>query len=402
MKNKDRTSNERSMDIGRRGFLIGATAVPLTLAVSGCTSDGATPPTTSSAKPSSSGSDAVSTMATLSTTRMLGDLEVSSIGLGTQTLHGQLYGPVSSREDMVALIRTAVDQGVTFFDSAEAYGPFECERILGEGLRSVRDQVVVSSKFGWNVDPESGRMLGGVNSQPDHIRTAVDGMLGRLETDHIDLLFQHRVDPAVPIEDVAGTVKDLIGEGKVRAFGLSEPGIETIRRAHAVQPLTAIQNEYSLLWRGVEADVLPLCEELGVGFVPFTPLGAGFTTGSINPYTTFAENDFRAMVPRNAPDSMTANMALVQVLTEWAVRKGATPAQVSLAWLLAQRPFIAPIFSTSRVAHLAENLGADDVTFSDEELAELTAAVDGITIQGARLPAGALAAVGVEAPLPAG
>ena len=402
MKNKDRTSSERPLDLGRRGFLIGATAVPLTLAVSACTPDGATPLTTPSASATPNGSGAVTTMATLSTTRMLGDLEVSSIGLGTQTMHGELYGPVSSREDMVALIRTAVDQGVTFFDSAEAYGPFECERILGEGLSPVRDQVVVSSKFGWNVDPDSGRMLGGVNSQPAHIRTAVDGMLGRLQTDHIDLLFQHRVDPAVPIEDVAGTVKDLISEGKVRGFGLSEPGIETIRRAHAEQPLTAIQNEYSLLWRGVEADVLPLCDELGIGFVPFTPLGAGFTTGTINPYTAFAENDFRANVPRNAPDAMAANMALVQVLNEWAVRTGSTPAQISLAWLLAQRPFIAPIFSTSRIAHLAENLGADDVTFSSGELAELTAAVDAITIQGARLPEGALAAIGVEAPLPVG
>jgi aryl-alcohol dehydrogenase-like predicted oxidoreductase len=400
MRNIDH-ADERPANRGRRGFLIGAAAVPLTMALAACTTEAATPPAPTRAA-GATGAGAVATMATLSGRRMLGDLEVSSIGLGTQTMHGELYGPVSSRDDMVALIRTAVDQGVTFFDSAEAYGPFECERILGEGLRSIRDQVVVASKFGWNVDPDTGQMLGGVNSQPDHIRTAVDGMLGRLQTDHIDLLYQHRVDPAVPIEDVAGTVKDLISEGKVRAFGLSEPGLETIRRAHAEQPLTAIQSEYSMLWRGPETDVLPLCDELGIGFVPFTPLGAGFTTGTINPYTTFSQGDFRSAVPRNAPAAMTANMALVQVLNDWAVRKGSTPAQISLAWLMAQRPTIVPIFSTTRVAHLAENLGADDVTFTAGELSELTDAVSAITIQGARLPAGALAAVGVEAPLPVG
>jgi aryl-alcohol dehydrogenase-like predicted oxidoreductase len=402
MKENGIPPEDRPANSGRRGFLFGAAAVPLTLALAACTPQVTPPSGVARGTGAPTGAGAVDAMARISGRRMLGKLEVSSVGLGTQTMHGELYGPVSSRDDMVALIRTAVDQGVTLFDSAEAYGPFECERILGEGLKSVRDQVVISSKFGWNVDPDSGQMLGGVNSQPDHIRTAVDGMLGRLQTDHIDLLFQHRVDPAVPIEDVAGTVKDLISEGKVRAFGLSEPGLETIRRAHAEQPLTAIQNEYSMLWRGPEAGLLALCDELGIGLVAFSPLGAGFTTGTINPYTTFAEGDFRAAVPRNATAAMTANMALVQLLSEWAVRKGSTPAQISLAWLLAKGPTIVPIFSATRVAHLAENLGADDVTFTEGELGELTAAVDGIAIQGARLPAGALAAVGVEAPLPAG
>ena len=402
MKQNGNTPEDRPADRGRRGFLIGAAAVPLTLALAACTTETSAPTGAARATSVPKGGGAVATMASLSGRRMLGELEVSSLGLGTQTMHGRLYGPVSSREDMVAMIRTAVDQGVTFFDSAEAYGPFECEQILGDGIKPVRDQVVVASKFGWNVDPDTGQMLGGVNSQPDHIRTAVDGMLGRLQTDHIDLLYQHRVDPAVPIEDVAGTVKDLISEGKVRAFGLSEPGLETVRRAHAVQPLTAVQNEYSMLWRGPEQGMLALCDELGIGFVAFTPLGAGFTTGAINPYTAFTQGDFRAAVPRNQPAAMTANMALVQVLSEWAVRKGATPAQISLAWLLAQAPTIVPIFSATRVAHLAENLGADDITFTAGELGEITAAVDGISIQSARLPAGALAAVGVEAPLPAG
>ena len=313
---------------------------------------------------------------------------------------GTLYGPVTSREDMVTLIRTAADQGVTFFDTAEAYGPFESERIVGEALEPIRDQVVVASKFGWNIDLATGERLGGVNSRPDNIRGAVEGMLARLRTDRIDLLYQHRVDPAVPIEDVAGTVRDLIDEGKVLHFGLSEAGPQTVRRAHAVQPLTAIQNEYSVLWRGPEAEILPLCAELGIGFVPWSPLGAGFTTGTISPFTRFAADDFRGAVPRNAPDAMAANMPLIQLLQDWAVRKGSTPAQISLAWLMAQQPWIVPIPSTTRTPHLIENLGSEEVSFSPDELRELNTAIASIPIQGDRLPAGALVATGIEAPLP--
>ena len=262
----------------------------------------------------------------------------------------------------------------------------------------MRDQVVIASKFGFDIDPQTGQRRGGPNSRPDHIRQAVDGMLQRLRTDRIDLLYQHRVDPTVPIEDVAGTVKDLIAQGKVAHFGLSEPGPQTIRRAHAVQPLTAIQNEYSMLWRGPENQILPLCEELGIGFVPWAPLGMGFTTGTITPYTRFAEGDFRAAVPRNSPENLAANMPLVQLIQDWAVRKGATPAQISLAWLMAQHPWIVPIPSTTRTAHLAENLGAEEVTFSDDELRELNTALAAITIHGERLQPAVLAQTGVEAP----
>ena len=311
---------------------------------------------------------------------------------------GKLYGPVSSRDDMVTLVRTAVDQGVTFFDTAEAYGPLESERIVGEALQPVRDQVVIATKFGFDFDPQTGQRRGGPNSQPDHIRRAVDAMLQRLRTDRVDLLYQHRVDPAVPIEDVAGTVKDLISQGKVFHFGLSEPGPETVRRAHAVQPLTAIQNEYSMLWRGPESTILPLCQELGIGFVPWAPLGMGFTTGTITPYTRFAEGDFRAAVPRNSRENLAANMPLVQLIQEWAVRKGATPAQISLAWLMAQRPWIVPIPSTTRTAHLAENLGAEEVTFSADDMRDLNAALAGIAIHGERLQPAVLAQTGVEAP----
>ncbi|MBV6760316.1 aldo/keto reductase [Rhodococcus opacus] len=340
----------------------------------------------------------VAAATTVTGRRTLGALDVSSIGLGCQTMPGKLYGPVSSRADMITLTRAAVDQGVTFFDTAEAYGPLESERIIGEALEPVRDQVVIATKFGFDFDPQSGERRGGPNSRPDHIRQVVDEMLQRLRTDRIDLLYQHRVDPTVPIEDVAGAVKDLIAEGKVLHFGLSEPGPETIRRAHAVQPLTAIQNEYSMLWRGPEDVILPLCEELGIGFVCWAPLGMGVTTGTINPYTRFTQGDFRAAVPRNAPDSLAANMPLVQLIQEWAVRKGATAAQISLAWLLAQRPWIVPIPSATRTAHLLENLGAEEVTFSDDELQELNSALAGITIHGDRLPPAILAQTGVEAP----
>lgn len=390
-------------DHNRRRFLIGAAGLATTPLIAGMASACSTssdsdggPPATPQAEPN----ETIMSTTTVTDRRTLGSLEVSSVGLGCQTMTGALYGPVSSRNNMLSLIRASVDQGVTFFDTAEAYGPFESERIVGEALQPVRDQVVIATKFGFDFDPDTGRRLGGANSRPEHIRVAVDGMLERLRTDHIDLLYQHRVDPNVPIEDVAGTVRELIEEGKVLHFGLSEPGIETIRRAHAVQPLTAIQNEYSMMWRGPEDEVLPLCEELGIGFVCWGPLGSGFTTGTINPFTRFADGDFRAGMPRNSPESLEANMPVVQLLNEWGVRKGATPSQISLAWLLAQRPWVVPIPSTTRVSHLLENLGTEEVTFSPDEFSELDSALRAIPIVGDRLPPPVLAATGVEAPLP--
>jgi aryl-alcohol dehydrogenase-like predicted oxidoreductase len=394
--------NGASTDLRRRGFLKGGAslaALPLVAGLAACTPNSEPAQAGGSRTGNTAGGTGrVSTATTATSRRTLGSLEVSSLGLGCQTMTGTLYGPVSSRQDMVDLVRTAADQGVTFFDTAEAYGPFESERILGEALQPVRDEVVIASKFGMDLDPATGERRGGLNSRPDHIRQAVDAMLQRLKTDRIELLYQHRVDPNVPIEDVAGTVKDLIAEGKVRHFGLSEPGIETIRRAHSVQPLAAIQNEYSMLWRGAEAEVLPVCEELGIGFVCWAPLGMGFTAGAINPSTRFAEGDFRAAVPRNTPKALTANMPLLHLLQDWAVRKGSTPAQISLAWLMAQRDWIVPIPSTTRLPHLLENLGAEEVTFSSDELRDLNSALSAITIQGDRLPSAALAMTGVEAP----
>ena len=386
---------------GRRRFLMGAAGVaaaPLIVGVAAACTPNERP---SDSVGSGAGDDAnpVTAATTVTGRRTIGALEVSSIALGCQTMPGKLYGPVSSRADMVTLTRTAVDQGITFFDTAEAYGPLESERIVGEALEPVRDQVVIATKFGFDIDPQTGERRGDPNSRPDHIRRVVDGMLQRLRTDRIDLLYQHRVDPTVPIEEVAGTVKDLISEGKVLHFGLSEPGPQTVRRAHAVQPLTAIQNEYSMLWRGPEAEILPLCDELGIGFVPWAPLGMGFTTGTINPATRFTEGDFRAAVPRFSPQAMAANMPLVQLISDWAVRKGATPAQISLAWLMAQQPWIVPIPSTTRTPHLLEDIGAEEITFSDDEIQELNTALAAITIHGDRLPPAALAMIGVEAPV---
>jgi len=330
--------------------------------------------------------------------RKLGQLEVSSVGLGCQDMTGTFYATAPRRPDMIALARAAHDRGVTFFDAAEAYGPLEVERILGEAVAPFRNQVVISSKFGWNIDPETGRMAGGLNSRPDHIRLAVDGMLKRLRTDRIDLLYQHRVDPTVPIEDVAGTVKDLIGQGKVLHFGLSEPGPQTLRRAHAVQRVTAVQNEYSMMARDPEADILPICAELGIGFVCWSPLAMAFLTGVIDQNTVLQQGDFRGMVPWFAPDNRAGNLALVAVVQDWARRKGATPAQIALAWLLAQKPWIVPIPGTTKMPHLVDNLSADAVRFTPEEIRELNAALARTPIHGARLPAGVLRLSGVEAP----
>lgn len=330
--------------------------------------------------------------------RKLGKLEVSSIGLGCMQMGGPVYGEPAERAAMIALARRAVDLGVTFFDTAEAYGPFTSEDILGEALQGVRDKVVLATKFGWSIDQATGQRLPGLNSKPEHIRLVVEGMLKRLRTDRIDLLYQHRVDPQVPIEDVAGAVKDLIKAGKVLHFGLSEAGVKTIRRAHAVQPIAAVQSEYSLFWRGPEDELLPTLEELGIGFVPFSPLGAGFLTGKIDQNTKFEKGDFRNVVPRFSPEARKANLALVDIVKGVAERKGFTPAQIALAWVLAQKPWIVPIPGTSKLKNLESNVGAARVSFSPDELRDLNVAAAAVKIEGDRLPKGALDMTGVEAP----
>ncbi len=306
-------------------------------------------------------------------------LEVSAIGLGCMGM-SFAYGTPPDRREMISLIRTAVERGVTFFDTAEVYGPFTNEELVGEALAPVRAQVVIATKFGMKLGTN------GVDSRPEHIREVVDASLRRLKVETIDLLYQHRVDPAVPIEDVAGTVKGLIREGKARHFGLSEAGAKTIRRAHAVQPVTALQSEYSLWWRKPEEEVLPTLEELGIGFVPFSPLGKGFLTGKIDEKTTFEKSDFRNIVPRFTPEARKANQALVELLGDVARRKNATPAQIALAWLLARKPWIVPIPGTTQLARLEENLGAADVELAPDDLRAIDASASRITLEGARYP----------------
>ncbi|MGO1077462.1 aldo/keto reductase [Inquilinus sp. CA228] len=316
-------------------------------------------------------------------TRKLGQagLEVSALGLGCMG-----YGPIADRQALITLIRAAAERGVTFFDTAETYGPFTNEEIVGEALAPVRDRVVIATKFGHDIDLETGKRLGRLNSRPDHIKAAVEGMLRRLRTDRIDLLYQHRVDPDVPMEDVAGAVKELIWEGKARHFGLSEAGVRSIRRAHAVQPVTALQSEYSLWTREPEADVIPVIEELGIGLVPYSPLGKGFLTGRIDDATTFDSTDLRSRIPRFEPEARQANQALVELLRSVAGRKGATPAQVALAWLLAQKPWIVPIPGTRKLDRLEENLGSVAVVLTADDLREIDEAASGIEVQGARYP----------------
>lgn len=330
--------------------------------------------------------------------RMLGSLEVSSIGLGVQNMHRKYTTTVPYRPEMINIIREAYNRGVTFFDCAEAYGPFENERILGEAIEPFRDKVSITTKFGWNIDPETGERGPGLNSRPESIKRAVEGSLKRLRTDRIDLLYQHRVDPQVPIEDVAGAVKELMDEGKVLHWGLSEPGIQTIRRAHAVLPLTAIQNEYSMATRDPEKEVIPLCEELGIGFVPWWPLDCQLLTGWIDANTRFAPGDFRAITPRFSPENLAHNMQLVDLIKTWAIRKQASPVQIALAWLIAQKPWIVPIPGTTVMTHMIENIGAAEVQFTRGEIAELTAAAKAIEVRGQRLPDSVLAFSGVEAP----
>jgi len=318
-------------------------------------------------------------------TRTLGALAVSEIGFGTMSF-ASFYGESPDRAEAIRVIRGAHERGVTLFDTAEAYGPFTNEELVGEALQPVRDQVVIATKFGWNIDPETGERRPGLNSRPDHITRAVDGMLKRLKTDCIDLLYQHRVDPDVQIEDVAGAVKALIDAGKVAHFGLSEAAADTIRRAHAVQPVTAIQSEYSLWTRDPEPDILPLCRELGIGFVPWSPLGAGFLTGKIDAGTSFDASDFRTRSPRFTQEARAANQAVVDLLKRIAEQKKATPAQIALAWLLAQKPWIVPIPGTRRLERVEENLGAATVVLTVDDLGEIEATARKIQVQGARLP----------------
>jgi aryl-alcohol dehydrogenase-like predicted oxidoreductase len=319
--------------------------------------------------------------------RKLGNsnMEVSAIGLGCMGMsYG--YGPAADKQDMISLIRTAFEWGVTFFDTAEAYGPFTNEELVGEALSPLRNQVVIATKFGFKIDPTVERGLAGQDSRPQHIKEVAEASLKRLRVEAIDLFYQHRVDPAVPIEDVAGAVKDLIQEGKVKHFGLSEAGVQTIRRAHAVQPVTAVQSEYSLWWREPEAEVLPALEELGIGFVPFSPLGKGFLTGKINENTTFDSSDFRNIVPRFTPEARKANQAVVDLVSEIAKRKNATPAQIALAWLLAQKQWIVPIPGTTKLHRLEENIGAASVELTSDDLQEIDSAASKIKVQGARYP----------------
>jgi aryl-alcohol dehydrogenase-like predicted oxidoreductase len=312
-------------------------------------------------------------------------LEVSAIGLGCMGMSFG-YGPAADKKEMIALIRKAAERGVTFFDTAEVYGPFRNEELVGEALAPIRSGVVIATKFGWNIDANTGQQQPGLNSRPEHVKVATEGMLKRLQTDHIDLLYQHRVDPNVPIEEVAGAVKELIREGKVKHFGLSEAGAKTIRRAHAVQPVAALQSEYSLWWREPEESVMSTLEELGIGFVPFSPLGKGFLTGKIDETTTFDKGDFRNTVPRFTAENRRANLALVELLKQIAERLKATPAQIALAWLLAQKPWIAPIPGTTKLHRLEENLGGADITLTADDLGELDRLAKAVTIQGERYP----------------
>jgi aryl-alcohol dehydrogenase-like predicted oxidoreductase len=313
------------------------------------------------------------------------NLVVSALGLGCMGLSSGFGPPVEKRYG-ISLIRAAFERGVTFFDTAEAYGPFANEELVGEALAPFRDQVVIATKFGFKIDPKAERPLAGVDSRPEHIREVAEASLKRLKTDIIDLFYQHRVDPNVPIEDVAGTVKDLIQQGKVRHFGLSEAGVQTIRRAHKVQPVTALQSEYSLWWREPEAEIIPTLEELGIGFVPFSPLGKGFLTGAINEGTKFDKNDFRNIVPRFTPENRKANQALVDVLGRFAQQKKATPAQIALAWLLAQEPWITPIPGTTKLPRLEENLASASIELTRDDLRQIDNVASKIPVQGERYP----------------
>jgi aryl-alcohol dehydrogenase-like predicted oxidoreductase len=381
-------TRERNNDIGRRSFLLSAGSLAAAPLLGGIATQASVEATESEKAPAPVPIGR----------RRLGSLEVSSVGIGVQNMSRTYQTTIPRRADMINIIRTAFDRGVTFFDAAEAYGPHEVERILGEGIAPFRNKVVITSKFGWNIDLETGERRPGLNSKPEHIKLAVEGMLKRLRTDRIDLLYQHRVDPEVPVEEVAGAVKELMTQGKVFHWGLSEMGPNTLRRAHAALPLSAVQNEYSMLWRGPEAVIIPLCQQLGIGFVPWSPLGVGFLTGAIDANTRFAPGDIRGVESRFSPENLPHNLALVELAKRWAERKRATPGQIALAWLMAQKPWIVPIPGTTQMAHMLENVGASDVRFTSTELAELNRDVSTIEIRGARLPDQVLVFSGVEAP----
>jgi aryl-alcohol dehydrogenase-like predicted oxidoreductase len=319
--------------------------------------------------------------------RKLGNsnLEVSALGLGCMGMSFS-YGVAHDEQEMISLLHAAVDRGVTFFDTAEVYGPFTNEVLLGKALSPMRDKVVIATKFGFNLNPDGGPGWEGLNSRPEHIKEVAEASLKRLNIDAIDLFYQHRVDPDVPIEDVAGAVKDLIQEGKVKHFGLSEAGVQTIRRAHAVQPVTALESEYSLWWRKLEAEVIPTLEELGIGLVPYSPLGRGFLTGKMDENTKFGKGDFRGALPRFAPAAMKANQAIVDLLGAIAKKKNATPAQIALAWLLAQKPWIVPIPGTTRLSRLDENIGANGINLTQDDLREIDVAASKISVEGDRYP----------------
>jgi len=379
-------TNRTEIAIGRRALLASAGALAAMPLLDG-TATASTSGEQRSAKPRSIDR------------RRVGSLEVSSIGLGVQNMTRTYQTTIPTRAEMLKIIRAAYDNGITFFDAAEAYGAHEVEKLLGEGVASFRGKVAITSKFGWNIDQATGKRLPGLNSRPEHVRVVVEGMLKRLRTDRIDLLYQHRVDPAVPIEDVAGLMKDLITEGKVLHWGMCEMGQQTLRRAHAEHPLTAVQNEYSLLWRGAEQWVLPACEELGIGFVPWSPLGVGFLTGAIDAATRFAPGDIRGGETRFSPENLPNNLKLVELARRWGERKGARPGQIALAWLLARKPWIVPIPGTTQMAHMLENAGAAAVRFTSAEFTEFTAVADAIEVRGARLPAAVQVFSEVEAPL---
>jgi aryl-alcohol dehydrogenase-like predicted oxidoreductase len=376
------TTGSSRRDVLKGVVAIGAT--PLVAGLAGCAGPSSGAPPQESTEPLGR--------------RRLGQLEVSAVGLGVQNMSRKYETTVPNRPEMLHIIQAAFDRGVTFYDAAEAYGPHEVERVLGEGVAPFRDKVQLATKFGWNIDQETGQQLPGLNSRPEHIKLVVEGMLRRLRTDRIDLLYQHRVDPQIPIEDVAGAVQELMGQGKVLHWGLSEMGLNTLRRAHAALPVSAVENEYSMLWRGPERDVIPLCEELGIGFVPWSPLGVGFLAGAIDANTGFAPGDIRGVESRFSRDNLPHNLALVDLVKSWAQRKQAAPAQIALAWLMAQKPWIVPIPGTTQMAHMLENNGAAAVRFTPSELADLNSAVAAIQIQGQRLPDAVLALSGVEAP----
>ena len=381
-------TTERKSEIGRRSFLLSAGSLAAAPLLGGIATKAVAQSAASSRAPAPAAPGR----------RRLGRLEVSSVGLGVQNMSRTYQTTVPTRAEMLNIIRTAFDRGVTFYDAAEAYGPHEVERILGEGVAPFRDKVVIASKFGWNIDQETGERRPGLDSRPAHIKQVVEGMLRRLRTDRIDLLYQHRVDPQVPIEDVGEAVAELMKEGKVLHWGLSEMGPNTLRRAHAAVPVTAVQNEYSMLWRGPEEGILSLCQELGIGFVTWSPLGVGFLTGAIDANTRFAPGDIRGVESRFSPENLPHNLALVDLVRRWAERKRSTPAGIALAWLMAQKPWIVPIPGTTQMAHMLENVGAAGVRFTSGELAELNAAVRAIEIRGQRLPDQVLVFSGVEAP----